>query len=93
MKVSYSPLEAPDLTIPARLLVNIRGCGYGYPPPGSPPTGSTTPPSPATTAVRMFLSLLFWMCRYSLRGVSLMNRVIHFHGEFKKIQIKVKLNL
>ena len=31
VEVEYSPLEAPDLTLPARLLVNIRGCGY---PPG-----------------------------------------------------------
>ena len=26
--VEYSPLEYPDLTLPATLLVNIRGCGY-----------------------------------------------------------------
>ena len=26
--VEYSPLEAPDLTLLARLRVNIRGCGY-----------------------------------------------------------------
>ena len=26
--VEYSPLEFPDLTVPATLLVNIRGCGY-----------------------------------------------------------------